>query len=143
MGLKPSDFLVRGYINITSFYHHGWVEFEFQGKDYVFDSRLENIVLKQKYYEKYSPRITYKKTQKEILDEYLNEKYAFEIIKGFWQFKYFIVDYDTATIPPLEVMLDYDEKNGYIPSSLMLARVVVNKYNSEIQRFIGYSEPSC
>lgn len=143
MGLKPSDFLVRGYINITSFYHHGWVEFEFQGKDYVFDSRLENIVLKQKYYEKYSPRITYKKTQKEILDEYLNEKYAFEIIKGFWQFKYFIVDFDTATIPPLEVMLDYDEKNGYIPSSLMLARVVVNKYNSEIQRFIGYSEPSC
>ena len=143
MGLKPNDFLLRGYINITDFYHHGWVEFEFQGKDYVFDSRLENIVLKQKYYEKYSPRITYKKTQKEILDEYLNEKYAFEIIKDFWQFKYFIVDYDTATIPPKKIMLDYDEKNGYIPSSLMLARVVFNKYNSEIQRFIGYSELSC
>ena len=145
MGLKPNDFLVRGYINITSFYHHGWVEFEFQGKDYVFDSRLENIILKQKYYEEYNPRITYKKTQKEILDEYLNEKYAFEIKKGFWQFKYLVtdIDTDTATIPPPKNMLDYDEKNGYVPSSLMLARIEVNKNDSEIKRFIGYSEISC
>ena len=67
------------------------------------------------------------------------------IKKGFWQFKYLVtdIDTDTATIPPPKNMLDYDEKNGYVPSSLMLARIEVNKNDSEIKRFIGYSEISC
>ena len=36
----------------------------------------------------------------------------------------------------------YDKSNGYVPSALMLARAVINKYSSEITRFIAYSEPS-
>ena len=36
MGLKPDDFLVRGYLDLDSRknYHHGWVEFKFEEKEY-------------------------------------------------------------------------------------------------------------
>lgn len=143
MGLKPDDFLVRGYIDLDDWkdYHHGWVEFKFEEEEYVFDSRLKEVVLKQEYYEYFNPRIEYKKTQKEILAEYLNERCASKIQDGFWQFKYIVMNTDKDDIPYREIIAN-DKNNGHVPSALMLARVVISKYSSEITRFIAYSEPS-
>lgn len=143
MGLNPDDFLVRGYINLDNRrnYHHGWVEFKFEENEYVFDSMSKNIVLKQKWYEDFNPRIEYKKTQKEILDEYLNEQCAFKIQEGFWQFKGIVMNTDKDDISYNAILVN-DEKNGHVPSALMLARIVINKYSSEIMRFIAYSGSS-
>ena len=79
MGLKLDDFLVRGAICFSGDfiwgnggYLHGWVEFEFKGIEYVFDSMHKTVVLKQEWYELYKPKVDYKETKKEILDKYLN-----------------------------------------------------------------------
>lgn len=147
MGLTPNDYLLRGFLDLDGYknYHHGWVEFKFEEEDYVFDSRLEeSIMLKNDYYKAYKPIIKYKRSQKEILDKYLNEKYAFKIQDGFWQFKYIVNPSDKLPITrdDLNKILDYDRKNGYVPSALMLSRIITSPYRSEIERFIAYSEPS-
>lgn len=142
MGLNPDDSLVRGYIDVDDFYedyHHGWVEFNFSGNEYVFDSLTKGVVLKQEWYKAYNPRIDYKKTQREILNKYLNERYASKIREGRWQFKRVVMDTDKKNIPYEEIIAN-DKNNGYVPSALMLARVVV--YDSMITQFIAYSEPS-
>ena len=143
MGLNSDDFVVRGFIDLDDWknYQHGWVEFKFEGKEYVFDSALRGITTKEEWYKKFNPRIYYKKTQKEILDEYLNERCAFKIEDGFWQFKYLVMNTDKVDIPYNEI-IDNDKNNGYIPSALMLARIVISKYSSKITRFIAYCEPS-
>ena len=48
---------------------------------------------------------------------------------------------DKDDIPYREIIAN-DKNNGHVPSALMLARVVISKYISEITRFIAYSEPS-
>lgn len=143
MGLKPSDFLVRGYIDLDNWkdYYHGWVEFKFEENEYVFDSRIKGIVLKQEWYERFNPRAEYKKSQKEILKEYLNERCTFKIREGFWQFKSIVMNTDKDDISYNNLIAN-DENNGCVPSALALARIEINKYNSEIVRFIAYSEPS-
>ena len=143
MGLKPDDFLVRGYIDLDGWknYHHGWVEFTFEENEYVFDSMVKGIVSKQEWYENFNPRVEYKKTQKEILDEFLNERNAFKIQDGFWQFKYIVMNTNKDDIPYHEI-INNDKNNGHVPSALMLARLVISKYSSEVIRFIAYSEPS-
>ena len=143
MGLKPDDFLVRGYIDLDSWknYPHGWVEFTFEENEYVFDSMVKGIVSKQEWYENFNPRVEYKKTQKEILDEFLNERNAFKIQDGFWQFKYIVMNTNKDDIPYHEIIAN-DKNNGHVPSALMLARLVISKYSSEVIRFIAYSEPS-
>ena len=142
MGLKPDDFIVRGNINVDGrYYHHGWVEFFFDGNEYVFDSMIKNVTLKEKWYKIFNPRVDYRKKQKEILDKFLNEKCAFKIQEGFWQFKRIVMNTDKENIQYHEIIAN-DKNNGYIPSALMLARVVIDKYSSEVIRFIAYSESS-
>lgn len=148
MGLKPQDFLVRGDISLKSNYvwrnggyPHGWVEFEFEGEYYVFDSMLEKPVPKQEYYDDYKPQISYKKSQKEILEEFLNERCAFRISDNFWQFKYYAINETTRKLSQQDI-IDIDRHNGHVPAALMLARMQINKFTGEITRFIAYVEPS-
>lgn len=144
MGLNFDDFLVRCYINPN--YHHGWVEFKYEGVEYVFDSLIENVVLKEKWYKHFNPRIDYKKTQKEILDEYLNDKCAFKIYDNFYQFKYVVTNSDLSmdTVSSYNKIIEEDKNSGYVQSALMLARVEFYKYSSDdsrqITRFIAYVE---
>ena len=115
MGLKPEDFVVRGYIDVDDwkYYHHGWVEFKFDGNEYVFDSMIESVMLKEKWYKRYNPRVDYRKTQREILDEYLNERCAFKIKEGFWQFKDIVMNVDKDNITYREI-IDNDKNNGHM-----------------------------
>lgn len=140
MGLNSNDFLVRGFIDSNFF--HGWVEFTYNKEEYVFDNLPKTkIISKREWYEKHNPRITYRKCQKEILDKYLNEKYAFKIRDDFWQFKYVVMESYTDKTPYNEVEKD-DQNNGYVPSALMLARIEISKFSSAIKRFIAYTETS-
>ena len=143
MGLEPQDRLVRGVIDLKYYknYRHGWVEFTFENEEYVFDSRLEYVVPKQEYYNHFNPRIDYKKSQEEILKEFLNERCATKITEGFWQFKYFAMNADTETISYSQA-IEIDRNNGFVPGALMLARLQLNKFNGTITRFIAYVEPS-
>lgn len=145
MGLKPQDYLVRGELTLkdewpyqNGGYRHGWVEFMFENKEYVFDSMLKTPVPKKEYYDYYQPQITYKKSQKEILDTFLKEPGAIKIDDDFWQFKYYISSKGLS----YEEIMEYDRTNGYLPSVLMLSRIQFNTYTGEITRFIAYSEPS-
>lgn len=139
MGLQSNDSLVRGYINFRDWknYNHGWVEFTYEENEYVFDPFLKTVMLKQEWYEEFNPSIQFKKTQKEILDTYLNEKYAFKIDNKFWQFKETVIDCDDGKLS-YHKFLEINMKNGYIPSTLSYARVVMGKISPEVFRFIGY-----
>lgn len=75
MGMLENDYLVRGSITLSydwmwcdGGYEHGWVEFVFQGKEYVFDSRCKGVVLKKEWYEEFNPQNIVKFTKKQVLD---------------------------------------------------------------------------
>ena len=144
MGLKPYDSLVRGYIDLIGCrnYAHGWVEFNFSENEYIFDPMIEGVVLKRDWYEYFNPKISYQKTQADILDEYLNEKNAVEIAKGFWQFKCLVMNSSYSAEYSIHNYKAYDANNWFVPTSLMLSRIIIAPLTSEITRFIAYSEPS-
>ncbi len=75
MGMQGNDYLVRGSLTLSydwmwcnGGYGHGWVEFVFQGKTYVFDSRCEGVILKQEWYDEFQPQNIVRYTQKQVLD---------------------------------------------------------------------------
>lgn len=75
MALNEDDILVRGDITIkegciccNGKYNHGWVEFFYDGKIYIFDSRCTDILLKEEWYKKFKPKNMVKRTKREILD---------------------------------------------------------------------------
>lgn len=92
--LKPTDKLVRGNIHIKHGYEtvdlckdkktypnykHGWVEFEFKGKWWVYDDHFKYPVKMKEYYKYRSPYEIFKKfTQKELI-EYIKENYSKDI----------------------------------------------------------------
>ena len=114
--MKPTDRLCRGIIhldgdhdfisrllsdgNIVPNYEHGWIEFEFKGKWWVYDDHYNNPIPLEEWEKQRQPLEVYKKfTQTELL-EYLTKKYAdqIKIIKkgknikitsdNIWDFKY-------------------------------------------------------
>lgn len=148
MGLNSNDYLVRGNIDVRGHfdYHHGWVEFKYKDNWYVFDSLIYGVTPKDKWYETYKPKIDYKKSQKEILDTFLNEKNAFKINECFWQFKYYVNNEGKDHYSPDEFekfVRPFNKANGFIPALLMYARLQLNPYTEEIMRFIAYDEPIC
>lgn len=75
MGMQGNDYLVRGTLTLSSDwrwenggYGHGWIEFLYDGKEFVFDSRCSSIILKQDWYKQFNPQNIVKFTKKEILD---------------------------------------------------------------------------
>ena len=75
MGMLENDYLVRGSISLShdwmwcdGGYEHGWVEFTFQGKEYVFDSRCKGVVLKQEWYEEFKPQNIVRYTKQQVLN---------------------------------------------------------------------------
>ena len=131
MGLNGNDFLMRGMIDLSGSgyrnYAHGWVEFTFEGKEFVFDPILKGIVLKEFYYEDFNPEISFKKSQYDILTQYLTTEHAIQITKNMWQFKNHI---------------DNSYDNGYVLNALRLSRIEVSTIDKKVTRFIAYDEPS-
>ena len=144
LGLNEDDFLVRGEINISKDqpnYSHGWTQFKYQDKEYIFDSLQSEIIEKEKWEKRYAPKVLYKKSQKEILDEYLTDIYSFQakideyssiyqmkslkdIEKDFPELKNFDVLREKLEDPSLEMIFNY----------LTLARIEI--YNDEVSMAI-------
>ncbi len=109
--MKPTDVLVRGNINTfekanAPNYKHGWIEFEFKGKWYVYDDYYKYPLPKNYYYKKVAPYEIYKKfTQTELIN-YMLTKYSdkFDVKKednkkiistyGLWDKEFNIPFYD-------------------------------------------------
>ena len=133
----PQDYLVRGDVTLkdewayqNGGYRHGWVEFVFEDKEYVFYSLLEKLVPKQEYYDYYKPHITYKKFQKEILDRFLNENAAIKIDDYFGQFKSYVTHESPKELSYNEI-IEYDYNNGYLPNALMYGRIQISRYTAK------------
>lgn len=95
IGLRETDKLVRGSVNMYRGmlsrllaevfpgaeipkvnYEHGWIEFYYQGKWYVFDNLLDSIVTRQEYRIISEPIVQYKLTKKRLLEIYTSKAHA-------------------------------------------------------------------
>lgn len=77
IGLNNDDYLIRGDLCISDDfiwkdggYSHGWVEFKYMGKEYVFDSMCRSIVPKAEWYEEFNPNVKFKYSKKEIIESF-------------------------------------------------------------------------
>ncbi|MBQ8615220.1 MAG: hypothetical protein IJ415_01470 [Clostridia bacterium] len=97
MCMKPTDRLVRGEIHlggehdfisktfndgkIVPNYKHGWVEFEFNGKWWVYDDHYSYPIPIDRWYEMKTPYEIYKKfTQSELID-YVKANFPDKVIE--------------------------------------------------------------
>lgn len=51
-------------------YSHGWVEFKYGGKEYVFDSMCIGVVSKNEWYEEFKPKVKFRYSKKEIIESF-------------------------------------------------------------------------
>lgn len=67
---------------------HSWVEFVYQDKLYVYDPLVENVILRDIWYDLCNPRdIASDLTQRELLKSFFIDKFAYKITNEAWQFK--------------------------------------------------------
>ncbi len=75
IGMRQDDYLVRGSLTISydwmwadGGYEHGWVEFLYNGDEYVFDSRCKGVVPKDEWYSEFNPQSIVKFTRQDIFN---------------------------------------------------------------------------
>ena len=80
MGMKENDYLMRGSLCIrgdfiwrNGGYSHGWIEFTYMNKEYVFDSMCGGVVSKKEWYEKFQPNVKFKHSKKEIVESFITK----------------------------------------------------------------------
>lgn len=96
MGLRGTDYRICGEIDLperpgyraSKDYLHAWVKFSYQNNWYIYDP-LESIIYPCCVWEEtHQPRkITFEKTQTEILSLLLKEDCAYQIGESLWQLK--------------------------------------------------------
>lgn len=130
MGLKSSDLMVRGDIRLDkdSFwadggYGHGWVEFTYDGKTYVFDSRCKEIMQKELWYQKFEPQNMIKFTQEQLLSILLSPDKSTNM----------------GNLYQVRDLTDYRDVN-FLERPFRRAIVSVEANTMAVQRFIGFSE---
>ena len=133
MGLLGNDYIVRGKIDIDETgncsYEHGWVEFSFDGKEYVFDSLNYSIVEKELYYEHMKPIITYKSSLEETLDTFTSSKYSIQISENTFKVKSFDLIYNQYT--------KVDSSHLFLP--LSDSEIIIDdNENQLVKKFTGY-----
>jgi len=78
LGLDDSAQLVRGIQTTqgdrSNCYRHGWVNFNFEGEEFIFDSMVNGIITKAEWDKYYTPKITASTSRKEILDYFLSDR---------------------------------------------------------------------
>ena len=127
MGLKNDDYLMRGDICIpgdfiwgNGGYSHGWVEFKYIGKEYVFDSMCRGIVPKNEWYEEFKPNVKFKYSKQEIIESFNN--------------KLQILSKNCYKVRSSSIH-DYYTVNVYECGKLFM-------HGEKIKKFIAYDEPS-
>ena len=138
LGLGPEDTRVCGEVDVFTHdgqlarkgYKHAWVEFQVKDNYLVYDPLYDFVIPRDLYYEICHPgKITSRKTWREILKQYLNKRYAFQVDEETWQFK-----------SEKETSYDKDEMNGYVFNALQKGRIHgwYLKDDGHIEAFIAY-----
>ena len=127
IGLNNDDYLMRGDLRISGDfifgnggYYHGWVEFKYRGKEYVFDSMCIGVVPKAKWYEEFKPNVKFKHSK-------------MEIIKGFKD-KLQIITRNCYEIQGSDISSYYTD-TVYEHGKLFMR-------GEKVKKFIAYDEPS-
>lgn len=132
MGLLETDNIVRGKIDVDEndncSYEHGWVEFSFDGKEYVFDSLNYSIVEKQLYYEHMTPIITYKVSLEEILSIFTLPENSVQISEDTFKVKSFDLVYNQFVIDSSHLFLPLSESE----------MVIDEQAKKFVKKFTGY-----
>lgn len=133
MGLLSSDYIVRGKIDVDEndncWYEHGWDEFIFEGKEYVFDSLNYSIVEKELYYEHMKPIITYKASLEEVLDIFISSENSVQVSENTFKVKSFDLIYNQYT--------KVDSSHLFLP--LSEAEIIIDdKEKHLIKKITGY-----
>ena len=128
MGLDSDDLRVVGTIDETptygrkhpNDYKHAWVEFQFGGEWYVYDSSKRRVCLRDDYYDRYHPRkITSKLTQNKILRMFLKSEHVYIGKEGYdYVFKDLSVEEDKKQT----------EDDGYLLDALSRGHLYVGTF---------------
>lgn len=133
MALLSNDHIVRGKIDVDengySNYEHGWVEFSFNGEEYVFDSLNYSIVEKQLYYEHMKPIITYISSLGETLDIFTSPENSVQISENTFKVKDFDLVYNQ--------FMKIDSSHLFLP--LSESEIIIDdKEKQLVKKFTGY-----
>lgn len=140
MGLRSTDSVVRGKINVdengispdASTYKHGWVEFEYLGKKWVYDCLIDSIIERDLYYEHKLPIITYKATLEDVISEYTKVENCQKIIGTEYLIKSFALVYNT-----------FNPDNTHLASAMSNARITLDEDKKLVKKFIACSHDYC
>ena len=139
MGLDSDDLRVVGTIDETptygrkhpNDYKHAWVEFQFEGEWYVYDSSKRHVYLRDDYYDRYHPRkITSRLTQNEILQLYLKPEYTYTGKEGY--------DYIFKNLSDEERRKQIED-DGYLLDTLSRGHLYVDSFFTERKGVEGYT----
>lgn len=127
MGLNDDDDLVRGSICISGDfilgnggYLHGWVEFKYRGKEYVFDSMCKWVLSKAEWYDEFKPNVKFKHSQKEIIESFEGK---FQSISK------------NCYLVQGSIISSYYTNSAYEHGKLYM-------HGKKVKKFIAYDEPS-
>lgn len=135
MGMRATDYRICGEIDLperpgyraSKNYLHAWLKFNHKNDWYIYDS-LESIVYPSSLWEdeRHPRKITFEKTQEEILNIVLKTDYAYQIDDSLWQLK-------RAKYMPKELS---EEENGYLDNVLACSQI--NYSYGQIHHFFAY-----
>ena len=131
MGLGKDDKLVRGDICLpdddwrwcNGGYGHVWIEFSYNGEEFVFDSRCKSIMRKDEWYEIFKPEKMVKFTQAEVLDMILAEGGMEQHGTGYYKVK------------------DMSQKEDPDHRVKTLTKAEIYMSGQKIERFVAYRNP--
>ncbi len=127
IGLNSDDYLMHGDLCISGDpiwgnggYSHGWVEFKYRGKEYVFDSMCIGVVPKAEWYEEFKPKVNFKHSKQEIIESFKDKLQV--VSKNCYKVQHSSISaYYTADV--------------YKHGKLIM-------YGGKVKKFIAYDEPS-
>ena len=125
MGLTNNDKVVRGEIDKdelgSSNYLHGWVEFTYNDREYVYDCLLSSVVDKETYYQYKSPVVKYSSTLDEVLDFYTKYENCFFVNGDEYFVKSFLLSFDRNSVdesgllvPMSNAEITYDSEKRFV-----------------------------
>ena len=149
MGLDNNAKVVRGRININlnkkawfnysihrqypnSNYYHGWVEFTFNGEEYVFDSMISTVVSKKWYYKNKQPVVNCKITLEEVIKMCIGDKDTEQIAP---------YTYKTGNLY-MKYYKSHEKDTTYLACPMSKAIIELEPSENKIKKFIAYDPPT-
>ena len=126
MGLGDDDKLVRGVKN-NPHHLHGWTEFIFNDKEFVFDSMVKGVVRKEDWYNYFKPEITHEITKKQLLSKVLTEEFC--TFEG-----------NKISVDEKPLGLDDSIKQGMLIAPLCKSKFVMSTDGKKVEKFTSFNK---